>query len=135
VGFPPSSRIVGGVATTSPLGDVPGLTEDLARVETTLLEVARADDPFLTDVASHLIKAGGKRQRPAFALLASIATGGGLPAPDDVVRGGVSIELVHLGSLYHDDVMDDATTRRTVESANAKWGNLKAILAGDFLLA
>jgi heptaprenyl diphosphate synthase len=49
--------------------------------------------------------------------------------------GGVSVELVHLGSLYHDDVMDDATTRRTVESVNARWGNLKAILAGDFLLA
>ena len=52
-----------------------------------------------------------------------------------MVLGGVSVELVHLGSLYHDDVMDDATTRRTVESVNASWGNLKAILAGDFLLA
>jgi hypothetical protein len=49
--------------------------------------------------------------------------------------GGVSVELVHLGSLYHDDVMDDAATRRTVDSVNARWGNLKAILAGDFLLA
>jgi heptaprenyl diphosphate synthase len=49
--------------------------------------------------------------------------------------GGVAVELVHLGSLYHDDVMDDAVTRRTVESVNARWGNLKAILAGDFLLA
>ena len=49
--------------------------------------------------------------------------------------GAVSVELVHLGSLYHDDVMDDAVTRRTVESVNAQWGNLKAILAGDFLLA
>ena len=49
--------------------------------------------------------------------------------------GAVSVELVHLGSLYHDDVMDDATTRRTVESVNARWGNLTAILAGDYLLA
>ena len=49
--------------------------------------------------------------------------------------GAVSVELVHLGSLYHDDVMDDATTRRTVPSVNARWGNLKAILAGDYLLA
>ena len=54
---------------------------------------------------------------------------------DDVVLGGVSVELVHLGSLYHDDVMDEAATRRGVESVNARWGNLKAILAGDFLLA
>jgi len=51
------------------------------------------------------------------------------------VQGGVAVELVHLGSLYHDDVMDDATSRRGVESANARWGNLVAILAGDFLLA
>jgi heptaprenyl diphosphate synthase len=51
------------------------------------------------------------------------------------VLGGVAVELVHLGSLYHDDVIDEATTRRTVESVNARWGNLTAILAGDFLLA
>ena len=57
------------------------------------------------------------------------------PAAADVISGAVSVELVHLGSLYHDDVMDDATTRRTVESVNARWGNLKAILAGDYLLA
>ena len=57
------------------------------------------------------------------------------PVHDDVITGSVSVELVHLGSLYHDDVMDEATTRRTVESVNAKWGNLQAILAGDFLLA
>jgi heptaprenyl diphosphate synthase len=129
------SRIVGVVASTSPLRDLPGLTGDLGRVETELLAVARADDDFLTEVASHLIKAGGKRQRPAFAIAASLAEGGSLPASSDVVSVAVASELVHLGSLYHDDVMDDATTRRTVESVNAKWGNLKAILAGDFLLA
>src|SRR4051794_9634745 len=49
--------------------------------------------------------------------------------------GAVAVELVHLGSLYHDDVRDEARTRRTVESVNARWGNLQAILAGDFLLA
>jgi heptaprenyl diphosphate synthase len=54
---------------------------------------------------------------------------------DDAVQGGVAVELVHLGSLYHDDVIDEAVTRRTVESVNARWGNLTAILAGDFLLA
>src|SRR6185503_10647114 len=57
------------------------------------------------------------------------------PATPEVISGGVAVELVHIGSLYHDDVMDDAATRRTVESVNARWGNLKAILAGDFLLA
>ena len=62
-------------------------------------------------------------------------SGLGAPSSYDVVRGGVSCELVHLGSLYHDDVMDEADTRRGVETVNAKWGNLQAILAGDFLLA
>src|SRR5438445_12666769 len=52
-----------------------------------------------------------------------------------MVMGAVAVELVHLGSLYHDDVMDEATTRRNVPSVNARWGNLVAILAGDFLLA
>ena len=54
---------------------------------------------------------------------------------DDVIIGAVAVELVHLGSLYHDDVIDEARTRRSVESVNARWGNLVAILAGDFLLA
>ena len=66
--------------------------------------------------------------------IAAAQVGGG-PACDDVVRGGVACELVHLGSLYHDDVIDEADTRRGVETVNAKWGNLQAILAGDFLLS
>src|SRR5205814_7916643 len=57
------------------------------------------------------------------------------PASDEVVMGAVAVELVHLGSLYHDDVMDEADTRRGVESVNARWGNLVAIVGGDFLLA
>jgi heptaprenyl diphosphate synthase len=90
-------------------------------------------DQYLTEIASHLIVAGGKRLRPVLSTVA--AQIGGEPASDDVVRGGVSCELVHLGSLYHDDVMDEADTRRGVETVNAKWGNLQAILAGDFLLS
>src|SRR5205823_1586866 len=89
-------------------------------------------------VASHLITAGGKRLRPALALAAGYAAGpeaSTRAAPSDCVMGAVSVELVHLGSLYHDDVMDEAVTRRGVESVNARWGNLVAILAGDFLLA
>jgi heptaprenyl diphosphate synthase len=90
-------------------------------------------DSYLNEIASHLIVAGGKRLRPVIAVAA--AQVGGSPASDDAVRGGVSCELVHLGSLYHDDVMDEADTRRGVDTVNAKWGNLQAILAGDFLLA
>jgi heptaprenyl diphosphate synthase len=105
-------------------------------VEDALRTAVRADDDYLTEVASHLIRAGGKRGRPAFAIgVAATASAEVAPVADDVIMGAVSVELVHLGSLYHDDVMDDATTRRTVESVNARWGNLQAILAGDFLLA
>src|SRR5256714_15571059 len=103
------------------------------QVEDALREAVRSDDAYLTEIASHLILAGGKRVRPLFAISAAVAGGG--ETTDDVVRGGVAVELVHLGSLYHDDVIDEAPTRRTVESVNARWGNLTAILAGDFLLA
>jgi heptaprenyl diphosphate synthase len=124
------------VASPNPLLLLPTLGDDLGRVETQLRRSVQAEDPFLTEVASHLITAGGKRVRPAFAIT-SAATRSPImaAATPEMISGAVSVELVHLGSLYHDDVMDDATTRRTVESVNARWGNLKAILAGDYLLA
>jgi heptaprenyl diphosphate synthase len=106
---------------------------DLERVERALRHAVHTDDAYLTELASHLLVAGGKRMRPAVALAASLT---GRPAvSDDVVQGGVACELVHLGSLYHDDVIDEAESRRGVDTVNAKWGNLQAILAGDFLLA
>jgi heptaprenyl diphosphate synthase len=110
------------------------MADELVRVEAALRAAVVADDPYLTEIASHLIEAGGKRQRPAFAIVAG-ACRTGLPVPDAVVMGGVAVELVQVGSLYHDDVMDEALTRRGVESVNARWGNLRAILSGDFLLA
>jgi heptaprenyl diphosphate synthase len=124
------------VAEPSPLLQLPTLVGDLGRVEELLRQSVQAEDPFLTEVASHLINAGGKRVRPAFAVTAAATRDAAMAsATPEVISGAVSVELVHLGSLYHDDVMDDATTRRTVESVNARWGNLKAILAGDYLLA
>jgi heptaprenyl diphosphate synthase len=112
---------------------VPRLHDDLERVEAALAASVRSVDPFVTQVAGHLAGAGGKRLRPALTIIAALA--GGAEASDEVVAGGVAVELVHLGSLYHDDVMDDALVRRSVDSVNARWGNLTAILAGDFLLA
>jgi heptaprenyl diphosphate synthase len=105
------------------------------RVEAELLASVQADDAFLTEVSSHLIVAGGKRVRPLFAVASAAACSAEPQVSDDAIQGGVAVELVHLGSLYHDDVIDEAVTRRTVESVNARWGNLTAILAGDFLLA
>ena len=114
---------------------LPGMADELARVEEALRRSVMTDDPFLTEMTTHLVAAGGKRWRPALAVAAGSCGAGGSPVADDVVLGAVSVELVHLGSLYHDDVMDGAHTRRGVESVNARWGNLRAILAGDFLLA
>ncbi|MCY3850405.1 MAG: polyprenyl synthetase family protein [Acidimicrobiaceae bacterium] len=119
----------------TPLSLVPSMQDDLLRVETELLRVVSAEDDFLTDVASHLINAGGKRVRPGFCIAAAAVHDiDGSAASIDVIRGGCAVELVHIGSLYHDDVMDGATTRRGVKSINAEWGNLRAILAGDYLL-
>jgi heptaprenyl diphosphate synthase len=106
---------------------------NLASLEPELRGSVRSGDPFLDEVTGHLISAGGKRLRPGLALAS--ATGGTRPAEHDDLQGAVAVELVHLASLYHDDVMDEATMRRTVESVNARWGNLVAIVAGDFLLA
>ncbi len=90
-------------------------------------------DGFLDEVTTHLLAAGGKRLRPVLAL--ATATSGGSGATREDLLGAVAVELVHLASLYHDDVMDEATVRRNVESVNARFGNLVAIVAGDFLLA
>src|SRR5688572_195549 len=100
--------------------DLPWLTDGLARAEVKLRESVTAEDPYLTEIAGHLIGAGGKRLRPMVAMMAAAA--GGAPVTEDVITGGISVELVHIGSLYHDDVMDDAETRRGVPSVNAKWG-------------
>ena len=98
-----------------------------------MFDAVQTPDPYLTELASHLVVAGGKRLRPVVSVVAAAV--GAAPVSDDVVRGGVACELVHLGSLYHDDVIDDSDVRRGVETVNAKWGNLQAILAGDFLLS
>jgi len=110
------------------------MQDELARIEAALRRAVLTEDPQLTQLAGHLLAAGGKRLRPALAVAAG-ACAGTAPVSDGVILGGVSVELVQLGSLYHDDVIDEADTRRGVESVNARWGNLRAILAGDFLLA
>jgi heptaprenyl diphosphate synthase len=124
---------VSSAPSNSPLLAMPGMDVDRERIEVAMSAAVVTSDAHLTELASHLIVAGGKRLRPVLAVVTSQV--GGAPATDDVVRGGVACELVQTGSLCHDDVMDEATTRRGVETVNARWGNLQAILAGDFLLA
>ncbi|MGP0029335.1 MAG: polyprenyl synthetase family protein [Acidimicrobiales bacterium] len=112
---------------------LPLLDKGLACLEPLLTDSVVTGDAFLDDVTTHLIAAGGKRLRPLLALAA--ATGGRRDATMDDLMGGVAVELVHLASLYHDDVLDEATIRRNVESVNSRFGNLVAIVAGDYLLA
>ena len=112
--------------------NIPRIWTSVARVEERLLEAATADDPYLTEIAQHLLVAGGKRFRPLLALLAAEF---GTDDDHRPVEAGVSVELIHVGSLYHDDVIDEADTRRGAASVNANWSNTVAILAGDFLMA
>ena len=111
---------------------VPRVWDRMETVERRLLEVTESDDEFLTDIAQHVLRAGGKRYRP---LLAQVAAEFGPSDGDAPVEAGVSVELVHVGSLYHDDVIDEAESRRGEVSVNENWSNTIAILAGDFLLA
>ena len=108
------------------------LAMGLADVEAGLKVAVSSDDPFVADASRYLVDAGGKRFRPLLVLLAAQF---GDPRADGVVPAGVVVELTHLATLYHDDVMDEASMRRGARSANARWDNTIAILTGDFLFA
>jgi heptaprenyl diphosphate synthase len=106
------------------------LLSGLAAVDGLLRSVVDHEDPFIAQASMHLSEAGGKRFRPMLTLLAAeLGTG----VNDDVVTAATGVELTHLASLYHDDVMDEADLRRGVVSANARYGNSDAILVGDLL--
>ena len=109
------------------------LTDRMALVEARLNDEVRVGDTRLDRATSHLVEAGGKRLRPALVLLT--AELGPHPEADEVIESAVAVELTHLASLYHDDVMDDAPVRRGVPSAQHVFGNSVAILSGDVLFA
>jgi heptaprenyl diphosphate synthase len=104
----------------------------MAAVEVALHEAVKSDFPFVAETSRHLVEAGGKRFRPLLVLLAAQL---GDPSAPGVVPAAVVVELTHLATLYHDDVMDEAPLRRGAVSANARWDNTVAILTGDFLFA
>jgi len=106
--------------------------DGLARVEESLAATAHPEDELLTEASRHLIEAGGKRFR---ALLVLLAAQFGNPEDARVTDAAVAIELTHLATLFHDDVMDEAEVRRGHPSANSRWDNSVAILTGDFLFA
>jgi heptaprenyl diphosphate synthase len=104
----------------------------LQQVEERLGGAVDSDAPFVAEASRHLMNAGGKRFRP---MLVLVAAEFGEPQAPGVVPAAVGVELTHLASLYHDDVMDEADLRRGAKSANARWDNSVAILTGDFLFA
>lgn len=105
----------------------------LDAVEQLLRDELSAGELFVSETALHLVQAGGKRFRPLFTMLA--AQLGPNSDSAEVVRAAAVVELIHLATLYHDDVMDEATMRRGAVSANARWDNNIAILTGDYLFA
>jgi heptaprenyl diphosphate synthase len=104
----------------------------LLAVEDALIEAVRSEDEFVAETARYLADAGGKRFRP---LLSILAAHFGDPSAPEVIPAAAVIELTHLATLYHDDVMDEASVRRGTVSANARWSNTVAILTGDFLFS
>jgi len=126
--------------TESPLGEPSvdpafdaQIAESLEQVEHELRQAVISDYPFVTETSRHLVDAGGKRFRPLLTILASHF--GPNPGNPDVIKAAVVVELTHLATLYHDDVMDEALLRRGAPSANSRWDNTVAILTGDFLFA
>ncbi len=110
------------------------LRDRMTEVEVRLEAEIRSEADFITEACRHLMHAGGKRFRPLLVLLAA-ELGTGDADREDVLTAACVVELTHLASLYHDDVMDEAALRRGADSANARWDNHVAILAGDWLFS
>jgi geranylgeranyl pyrophosphate synthase len=105
---------------------------DLEEIEEIIFNASGGEIPFLTEISTYLTKAGGKRIRAALMLFSSMLGSG---PSDDVRKTAAAVEMTHLATLYHDDVIDEADLRRGVPSANEKWDNTAAILAGDYLFS
>jgi heptaprenyl diphosphate synthase len=108
------------------------VAEDLTLVEAALRETSLGGDEMFAEVSRHMMEAGGKRFR---AMLVLLAARFGDSRDKRIVPAAVAIELTHLATLFHDDVMDEAVMRRGHSSANSMFGNSVAILAGDYLFA
>ncbi|HUD07129.1 MAG TPA: polyprenyl synthetase family protein [Candidatus Saccharimonadales bacterium] len=113
--------------------NLPNLVEDEKKVETAFLQVLDTSNPTFKKLGTHYTKAKSKRLRSALVMVSAGVTGADID--DKVIAAGTSIELVHLSSLVHDDIMDGSSVRRGIPTANALEGDSQAILFGDFLLA
>jgi heptaprenyl diphosphate synthase len=126
-----SRRVIPGLESPDPALESEIRTR-LDTVESTLMKSVGADSELLAATSNYLLTAGGKRFRPMLVLLSGYF---GDPTDHRLTTASVSIELVHLATLYHDDVIDEADSRRGIPSVNARWDNTVAILTGDYLFA
>ncbi len=110
-----------------------GISEELERVEQRIAECLKSNEPLLTEIASYIIRSGGKRIRPVITLLAFYAAGG--KEPSEAIEFASAIELIHNATLVHDDINDGGTFRRGMESAYKKFGVGTSLVAGDYLFA
>lgn len=108
------------------------IAEDLRQVEAAIEEALATRHTMLGEVSTHLLRAGGKRIRPALVILASKFPGVELSR---IVPVAVAVELIHMATLVHDDVVDNASLRRGRPTVNAKWSNQVSVLTGDYLFA
>ena len=134
--LPPADPAAGSAAGSAAEDPLASLAGELDQVEDVILALVQPGTNAVGEALAHLAQAGGKRLRPLLALASAHAA---RPASPDLleraVRAAAAVELLHVGTLYHDDVMDEAQTRRGAPSVNAKWGNSAAILGGDVLIA
>lgn len=105
---------------------------DLLRVESAIEAAIQTDDQLVAEVCTHLLRGGGKRIRPALALLSAQVFTDDVSA---VVPLAAAIEMIHMATLVHDDVVDNSSTRRGLPTVNARWNNGVSVLAGDYLFA
>lgn len=127
INLPPGFR-----AVAEDPGFGPAISQGMARVEKLLRDAVANSDPLIDRTSRHLVEAGGKRIRPMLVILSSLL-GDGVNA--EVIKAAAVVELTHLATLYHDDVMDSAPYRRGAPTAHEVWGNSVAILTGDLIFA
>ncbi|MGM8213975.1 polyprenyl synthetase family protein [Bacillaceae bacterium W0354] len=108
------------------------MNKEITLIENRIREVTRAENPMIQSASTHLLDAGGKRIRPIFVLLAAQF---GDVQKEDIINVAVALELIHMASLVHDDVIDHASVRRGKPTVNEQWDNGTALYTGDFIFA
>lgn len=108
------------------------IKDDMAQLEEELLAISQTPTMLITQIGTHLVKAGGKRLRPALYFLAAHSRS---EKVENLQSLAIALELIHMATLVHDDVIDEASTRRGIPTANVKWGNQMSVLTGDYMFA